>query len=461
MKTKRFFPVFLLVALVMSLWAVPFASADGAESAPVLPEDPNILAKAALLVDYNTGEVIYAKNEHEELYPASLTKIMTALLTLEAIDAGKLTMDQPLTATATALEGLSSDGSSAGIKVGETMPVRDLLYCMLVVSANEACDILAEAVSGSVQAFVTAMNEKAQALGCENTHFVNPNGLHDPQHYTSAWDMYLITRAAMEYPDFMTICNTASTTIPATNLSKERTLYTTNNLLSNWRVIGYRDTRAQGIKTGSTDAAGHCLVSSAIQGSLHFVSVILGADRVEENGRGNIRSFSETSRMFDYGFNNFTYKTVIDPNEPIQEVPVTLSKLDHVTVHPAKELEILMPKGLSEADLQRTITLNQESVEAPVAAGDVLGSLVLSYDGKVYATVDLLAMHDVEADRLLTFWRDVKDFFDKTSVRVVGIILVVLLAAFLVWKLLLSLRRYRYGRSVGYSRSRNYRGRRR
>ena len=454
MKTKRFFPVFLLVALVMSLWAVPFASADGAESAPVLPEDPNILAKAALLVDYNTGEVIYAKNEHEELYPASLTKIMTALLTLEAIDAGKLTMDQPLTATATALEGLSSDGSSAGIKVGETMPVRDLLYCMLVVSANEACDILAEAVSGSVQAFVTAMNEKAQALGCENTHFVNPNGLHDPQHYTSAWDMYLITRAAMEYPDFMTICNTASTTIPATNLSKERTLYTTNNLLSNWRVIGYRDTRAQGIKTGSTDAAGHCLVSSAIQGSLHFVSVILGADRVEENGRGNIRSFSETSRMFDYGFNNFTYKTVIDPNEPIQEVPVTLSKLDHVTVHPAKELEILMPKGLSEADLQRTITLNQESVEAPVAAGDVLGSLVLSYDGKVYATVDLLAMHDVEADRLLTFWRDVKDFFAKTSVRVVGIILVVLLAAFLVWKLLLSRRRYRYGRSVGYSRSR-------
>ena len=461
MKTKRFFPVFLLVALVMSLWAVPFASADGAESAPVLPEDPNILAKAALLVDYNTGEVIYAKNEQEELYPASLTKIMTALLTLEAIDAGKLTMDQPLTATATALEGLSSDGSSAGIKVGETMPVRDLLYCMLVVSANEACDILAEAVSGSVQAFVTAMNEKAQALGCENTHFVNPNGLHDPQHYTSAWDMYLITRAAMEYPDFMTICNTASTTIPATNLSKERTLYTTNNLLSNWRVIGYRDTRAQGIKTGSTDAAGHCLVSSAIQGSLHFVSVILGADRVEENGRGNIRSFSETSRMFDYGFNNFTYKTVIDPNEPIQEVPVTLSKLDHVTVHPAKELEILMPKGLSEADLQRTITLNQESVEAPVAAGDVLGSLVLSYDGKVYATVDLLAMHDVEADRLLTFWRDVKDFFAKTSVRVVGIILVVLLAAFLVWKLLLSRRRYRYGRSVGYSRSSNYRGRRR
>ena len=197
-----------------------------------------------------------------------------------------------------------------------------------------------------------------------------------------------------------------------------------------------------------------------MQGSLHFVSVILGAERVEENGRGNIRSFSETSRMFDYGFDNFAYKTIIDPSEPIQEVPVTLSKLDHVTVHPAKEMEILMPKGLDEADMERTITLHQESVEAPVSEGDVLGSMELSYNGKVYATVDLLAMHDVEADRLLTIWRDVKVFFARTSVRVALIVLLVLLVLFLVWKLLLSRRRYRYGRSVGYSRSRNYRGRR-
>ena len=460
MKTKRFFSVFLLVSLVMSLWAVPFASADDTDG-PVLPEDPDILAKAALLVDANTGEVVYAKNEHQELYPASLTKIMTALLTLEAVDAGKLTMDQPLTATATALSGLSSDGSSAGIKVGETMPVRDLLYCMLVVSANEACDVLAEAVSGSVNAFVSAMNDKAAELGCENTHFANPNGLHDPQHYTSAWDMYLITKAAMEYPDFMTICDTAATTIPATNMSGERNLYTTNHLLSNWRVIGYRNTEAHGIKTGSTDAAGHCLVSSATRGSLSFISVILGADRVEENGVGNIRSFSETTRMFNYGFDNFTYKTIIDPDEPIQEVPVTLSKLDHVTVHPAREIEVLMPNGLNAEDLERKVTLYDDPVEAPVSTGDVLGTLELSYDGKVYATVNLLAMHDVEADRLMTLWRDVKDFFSKTSVRVALIVLVVLLVVFLVWKPLLSRRRYRYGRSVGYSRRRNYRGRRR
>ena len=180
MKIKRFVSVFLLCACITALFLTPAASAQ---------EAPELHSKAALLMDANTGAVVYAKNEHDELYPASLTKIMTALLTLDAIKAGKLSMDQELTATATALEGLSEDGSSAGIKVGETMTVRNLMYCMLVVSANEACDILGEAVAGSVSAFVDVMNAKAQELGCKNTHFANPNGLHDPQHYTSAWDM--------------------------------------------------------------------------------------------------------------------------------------------------------------------------------------------------------------------------------------------------------------------------------
>ena len=272
MKTKRIFSLFFALILSLSLFTPVCATGDE----PQLPEDPNILAKAALLVDYNTGDVAYAKNEHEELYPASLTKIMTALLVLEAIEDGQLAMEQQLTASPTALEGLAADGSNAGIKVGEILSVRDLMYCMLVVSANEACDILAEAVSGSVSAFVDQMNAKAQELGCVNTHFMNPNGQHDPQHYSSAWDLYLITRAAMEHEDFMVICDTANVKIPATNMSEERNYWTTNHLLSSWRVIGYRNTEAHGIKTGSTSAAGHCLVSSAARGSLHFVSVILG-----------------------------------------------------------------------------------------------------------------------------------------------------------------------------------------
>lgn len=328
------------------------------------------------------------------------------------------------------------------------MTVENLLYCMLVVSANEACNILAEAVAGSVDAFVDKMNAKAEELGCENTHFANANGLHDPQHYTSAWDLYLITKAAMEYPEFMTICDTAQVTIPATNMSEERTLYTTNYLLSNWRVIGYRNTEAHGIKTGSTDEAGYCLVSSAQRGSLSFISVILGAERVEVNGVGDVRSFSETTRMFNWGFDNFSYKTVLDENEFPKEVAVTLSKIDHVAVRPAEEVEVLMPNDLDPADLERTVELTANPVEAPVSAGDVLGTLTLSYDDQVYATVDLLALNDVEASGFLTFLRDVQVFFSGTAVRIILVVLVVLIAALVLWKVTVGRRRYRYGRSV-------------
>ncbi len=348
MKTKRFFAVFLLLMLTVGLWMTPRAAAL---------EDPDIRAKAALLVDAETGAIVYAKNEHKELYPASLTKIMTADLVLDAVADGRLSMDQKITVTASAMEGLAADGSSAGIKVGEVLTVRQLLECMLIVSANEACNILAEQVAGSVDAFVDLMNRRAGELGCENTHFVNTTGLHDSQHYTSAWDLYLITREALTHPDFLSICDMKSATIPATNLHEERVLHSTNYLISNWRALGYLDSDAHGIKTGSTSDAGHCLVSSATRGSLSFISVVLGAEVVTlESGKTQVQSFSETSRLFDYGFDNFAYQT-------------------------------LLPRDLTPSDLTRRVTIPQEPVDAPIRAGQVLGTVELSHGDTVYATV--------------------------------------------------------------------------
>lgn len=457
MKAKRFLSVFLLFVLLVSLTATPFAAAEE----PTLPEDPDIQAKAALLVDANTGAIVYAKNEHQELYPASLTKIMTALLVVEAIDKGQLSLDQEVTASST-IESLDTDGSTANIKPGEIMTVEQLLYCMLVVSANEACVILAEAVSGSVDAFVDQMNEKAQALGCENTHFVNPTGLHDSQHYTSAWDLYLITKEALTHKDFVRISDTGDITLPATNLHEARALHSTNYLISVWRSRGYINKNAHGIKTGSTSEAGHCLVSSAAKGSLSFISVVLGCDRLTlEDGEIRTMSFYETNRLFQWGFDNFSYKTILTADEYPKEVAVSLSKIDHVTVHPARDVEILMPNDLEPEDLDRTITLNSDPVEAPITTGDKLGTIQLSYQGTVYATEDLLALNDVEASRLLTFWRDVKLFFAKPAVKIAGVVLAVLLVVVLLWKLIFGRRRYRYGRRVGFSRRGSYRGRRR
>ena len=451
MKFKRFISVFLLCACLAGLFLTPAAGAL---------EVPDIQARAALLADVNTDAVAYAKNIHEKNYPASLTKVMTALLILEKVSGNETLLNQEVTASESAFSDTyyHADGSSAGIKAGEIMTVKQLLQCMLIVSANEACNILAEWDAGSIAAFVDAMNAKAKALGCENTHFVNPSGLHDPDHYTSAWDLYLITKAAMQYPEFMEICDSAKAVIPATNLSKERTLYTTNHLLSTWRVIGYRDKRAHGIKTGSTSDAGHCLISSAQEGELHFVSVVMGAERIEENGVGNLLNFSETSHLFDYGFKNFAYRTILEDKEIIQEVPVSLSKTDYVTVHPANNVESLFPRDLDPAELDRVISL-PETVEAPVTAGDKLGTMELRDGDTVYASVDLLASSDVTADKFMVFRHNVTLFFKKPAVKTVAIVLAVLLVLLVIFRLTGLSRRRRYGRSArGYSRG--YRGRR-
>lgn len=227
MKIRRFLSVFLLTLLLTGLFCVPQASAV---------EMPQVNAKAALLMDYESGRMLYGLNEKDTEYPASITKVMTALLTLEAVDQGVLTLDQPVTAPSL-VNDMDPTGSSADIKEGEVLTVEQLLYCMMLVSANEAACILAETVSGSQDAFVALMNQRAQELGCTGTHFVNPNGLHDPNHYSTAWDIYLITREAMKNETFMKICGTAAYVVPATNKSEERELYTTNSLISNWRIM--------------------------------------------------------------------------------------------------------------------------------------------------------------------------------------------------------------------------------
>ena len=211
MKIRRFLSVFLLTCLLCTLFT-PQALAL---------EDPDIHAKAAILVDGGSGTVLYDKNIHEELPMASITKVMSALLVLEAIDRGQLRMDQEVTASQTSMQGMVEDGSTADIKVGETLTVEQLLYCMLVISANETCNILGEAVSGTVDAFVAKMNQRAQELGCKNTHFANTTGLTQSGHYSSAWDIYLITREAMKHDVFMTIVNTKAYTVPATNMTEK------------------------------------------------------------------------------------------------------------------------------------------------------------------------------------------------------------------------------------------------
>lgn len=474
MKIRRFCALFFSLYLALSLSLPVLAAAedgggppeDGPEaSEPAAPESFRVDAKAALLIDPDTEEILYEQNAHEPLYPASVTKIMTCLLVLEAIENGKLSMDTVLTASETAISAVPPDGSSVGIKPGEELPVEELLYCMMLQSANEGCNILAEAIDGSIAAFVERMNQKAQELGCEDTHFCNTNGLPDANHYTTAWDLWLITREARTYPDFMPIVGTAYHEVPATNLAEARQLFNTNYLISSYKTSYYLYKGAEGIKTGSTEAAGYCLVASATRSDRSLLSVVLGAKRVVSPEITLTYSFIETAKLFDLGFDEFERKILLTADELVGEVGVELSQQQNtVKVHPAQEVERLLPKDMDPIrDVDRAITYTHESVEAPVEKGQVMGQITLRTADTVYATVDLLADEDVSVSRLLVFRRDLIEFLHRPTLWVilggaVGFIFLVL-----ILRAILKARRKRAARrqAVKRSGSSGYRGRRR
>ena len=461
MKNLRFFSIFLVLVLLTGLFSSVAYAAPEDDSF----EQITVAAKAALLVDGDSGQVLLEQNADAQLYPASITKCMTALLVLEAVNEGKLSLDQVVTASQTAIDMLTADSSTAGIKVGEQLTVEQLLYCVMVQSANEACYILAEAVCGDIDTFVAKMNVRAQELGCENTNYVNPCGLHDPQHYTSARDIYLVTKEAMKYSLFMTMAGTTKYVLPATNMSKERICRTTNYLLDQWRAVGYLYSPAKGIKTGHTSDAGYCLVSYAEKNDRSLIAIVLGAEAVkDENGNTKIQSFSESKRLLEWGFSDFHRTTILDKSELIEQIPVTLSrKTNYVVVHPAESVETLLPKNLSPEDLIREITLDDTSVKAPVTLDQKLGTITLKdSSGAVYVTTDLLALNDVPASKILVLLYHLELFFDHLIVKIAAVVLLVLLALAIITLLRRRPRRYRGGQSYHTRRRQNrYQGRKR
>ena len=456
MKKYRILSLFFALVLALSLTAPALAL-----------EDPQPHAGAAIVVDGDHDEVLYDFHAYEKMYPASVTKIMTSLVVLDAVAKGELSLDTPITASAEAVR-LPEGSSTAGIKAGEILTVEQLLYCDLIPSANEACNILAEAVGGSTEAFVARMNAKAAQLGMTGTHFTNPHGLHDEDHYTTAYDIYLMAKAAMEYDTFRTIVSTPTYTLPATNLSGERTFYSTNALLSNWYVIGYTYSKAIGIKTGYTEEAGRCLASAAVdeQGRT-FYCVVLGSEYAYNEAGEFIRySFSESKRLLEWAFDSFRRITLLDENTEniIREVKVSLSDTDYVLAIPVGSIEATMPIDYDPADAQFNIDL-PDSVEAPVTAGDKLGTVTLVYNGVTYGTLDLVASDDVERSDFLYYKQLILDYWAKWWVKALALMAVVLILVIILLLAVVRPRRRRGGRRYSYSggsrRSSNYRGRRR
>lgn len=409
--------------------------------------------KAALLMDAETGTVLYSFHGDDKNYPASITKIMTALLTLEAVERGELTLDQAVTVPEGFDVDLELGGTSQNLKVGEALSVHDLLYCALVASANDACNALATAVAGDVPSFVSQMNHRAEELGLTGTHYVNAHGLHDEAHYTTAHDIAVLTRLALENETFAEIVSTKSYTVPPTNLTGERRFSSTNALLLPIYDGRYVYTRAIGVKTGTTNAAGKCLASAAKKGERTLICVVLGAEDVEdESGKRTRMVFTESKRLLEWGFDTFADRTLLDASTPLAEVGVTLSTdVTAVAVKPRSAITGILPKDLEPAEFQRDVTLYADSVEAPVEAGQELGEVTVRNGDRVYGTVKLVAVAGAQRSELLSNLKAVKDFFANPLVRVGLVVLVVALVLLILRFGVLGKRRSRYeGHAKGY-----------
>lgn len=370
-----FFAMIFVLSLTISAFAVEIKN-------PTL----ELNGKSAILMDANTGTILYEKNSDERLHPASVTKIMTLLLVFEAIEANTLKLDDELSVSENAA---SMGGSQIFLEPNEVMKVEDLLKSVIIASANDAALTLAEHVAGSEEAFVEAMNKRALELGMSNTHFENVTGLDDDteNHLTTAKDIALMSRELLKHEKI-----TEYTTIWMDTIRNgEFGLTNTNRLVRFYRGI-------TGLKTGSTSKAGFCVSASAKRGELHLIAVIMGAESSDE------RNVSAT-KLLDFGFSN--YEIYVNDNIATEKVKVYGGVKDFLDIAYDKK-EILINKG-NNSKIQSKMELC-EFVEAPIKAGDIVGKIIYTIDDECIGESDIYASEDIEK---ISFWQYMGNIIKK------------------------------------------------
>ncbi len=422
MKKKVFF-IFSLVFFVMLSGVVP-QRADAVS----YNIDFDTSTKHIYLVNLDTGIAVYEKAADEKCYPASTTKIMTYIIVAENVEDFDKTKVKVKASVLKMLDGTGS--STAGLEGGETLTVTQLLNCLMIPSGNDAALVLADYIGkGDISAFVDMMNDKAKELGCENTHFTNPHGLHDPKHYTTASDLAKISEYAMKLPKFMEICNTTYSTC----LGEDRPLVTTNYLIDDIRGGEYFYTYAKGIKTGSTgDDSGYCLVSTAVYEGYSYLCVALGAPYSKNGEQLENGAMIDSANFYRWAFTKLQLTTVIDDKTVVDEVGINYAwGKDRLKLAPAESYATMLPTDIKASSIDKKYDL-PESVNAPVKAGDKIGTVTLLYANKELATVDLVAAETVDQSDLLVAFDGVKRAVSNIWFITFAIIIVILITAYII-----------------------------
>lgn len=367
--------IFVLILLI-------FLSNTGIVSA----QKPSLAAGSYILIDSDSGTVLCEKNSSNTHYPASMTKIMTAILAIEMGDP-----EQIMTATQSAIDGIGVNGSNIGIIPGERISLEHLLQALLITSANETANIIAEHIGGTEDEFISLMNERAKELGAVETHFANACGIHDPMHFTTAADIAKFARYAMTLPEFREIVSTPSFTMPATN--KHPTwpvMSNTNKLMLSDKSDKYR---INGIKTGYTGPAGHNLVSSAINGyGMELIAVVMAVKN--EGASENVQLYSK--ELLDYGFNNFEKVNLLEKGKVYRNVKVEntddIYGLDLITT---ADLSCVLPKDKSLRNIKEVQHIS-DTISAPINKGDIMGYVEFFKDEISIGKIELLAARTLE-----------------------------------------------------------------
>lgn len=413
----------------------------------------DIHAKSVLLASLDTNEIIYSKAADEEMYPAALSRIMTALILLEKtpdLDSEKLTVSHE------ALKLISGTGSAvSGLVEDEVITARDALNFLMVTAAGDIGYVIAEHYAPSVADFVNMMNEKAKEMGLNDTHFTNPHGLHDDDHYTTANDLYKMVKVALENPDFKKTVGTSRYKLAATNKHNARTLVTTNFLQDASTSYYYK--YASGVKTGYTDKAGRCIISTATKNGYTYLLILLGCPSTADGVTARY-DFRDSQNIYKWAFNNLEYKTAIEAYTAICETNVNNSSVsDHVTLCTAKDVATILPKGVDDSTVTVKTRLNSESVDAPVKKGDVLGIAEVYYADSLIGTADLIATEDVDENKLLTTFNAFKSFFGSTVFKVIVFGIVAFIVIFIAYIIHINRARKKRKRKVAYKPDKNYR----
>lgn len=428
---KKYTSVLLLASLAI-LFMAPAVSARARAV-----DDPEVASAAAVLWDLDAEQYLYTKNADEQRAPASITKVMTVLLAVEAYERGEITLSDTVTVGDDVYFDISADGSSAGLKAGEELTVEQLLYCAIVSSANESCNVIAEYMAGDVASFVELMNSRALELGCTATHFTNTHGMPDDSQYSTARDLSLICAAALKHNLFKRICATASYKLPATNKSEERSFTNGNNLINQKSYYYYE--YASGIKSGFTASAGYCLAAAATKEGRQLLCVVLGGESfVAEDGRTLTTNFLDARTLFDWGFDEFSYQEVLSTMRLIAEKPVKLGRgVSSVILRPEKSVTALLPNDADLSQVQLTpVIYDQGPLTAPVEQGQILGEVAVSFDGVNYGKVNLVANTKVELDRAAYIGSEIKSTLANKYVRLgitVFVVMLILYTAFIIY----------------------------